>query len=209
MRAFDVVWGTITGRAVIENSYADVTEILVIENDSAMHVDGRFSLGYPRRDGGEEINARIRVIRRPLADLKHAFELDDYDMDGAFSGEFHVFGNYLTPYGFGQMAIVDGIAYGEPFETAAADVRLEGTGVRLDSLRMTKGGGRATGAAYATWTAAGSPSSRLRWRPRRRSPRSRGSSISPPGAAGPSTSRATTCASRSATCSSATRGSAR
>ena len=148
MRAFDVVWGSVTGRAVIENNYVDVTDGVVGSGDSVMHVDGRFSLGYPRRDGGEEINARIRIIRRPLTDLRHAFELDDYDMDGLFSGEFHVFGNYLTPYGFGQMAIVEGVAYGEPFETATAAVRLEGTGIRLDSLQMVKGGGRATGAAY-------------------------------------------------------------
>ena len=104
-----------------------------------MQADGRFSLGFPRRDGGEEINARIRVIRRPLADLRHAFGLDDYDVDGLFSGEFHVFGAYLTPYGFGQMAIVEGVAYGEPFETATAAVRLEGEGVRLDSLQIVQG----------------------------------------------------------------------
>ena len=27
--------------------------------------DGQFSLGYPRKDGGEEINARVRLTRRP------------------------------------------------------------------------------------------------------------------------------------------------
>jgi translocation and assembly module TamB len=148
MRAFDVVWGSVTGKAVIENSYTDVTDVVVRSGESVMHVDGRFSLGFPRRDGGEEINARIRVIRRPLADLRHAFDLDEYDVDGVFSGEFHVFGNYRGPYGFGQMAIVDGVAYGEAFETATSAVRLEGSGVRLDSMQISKGGGRATGAAY-------------------------------------------------------------
>ena len=148
VRAFDVVWGSVAGKAVIEDNYADVSDIVVRAGDSVMHVDGRFSLGFPRRDGGEEINARIRVGRRPLADLRHAFELDEYDVDGLFSGEFHVFGNYLTPFGFGQMSIVDGVAYGEPFETAAAALRLEGSGVRLDSIQITKGGGGVTGAAY-------------------------------------------------------------
>jgi hypothetical protein len=151
VRAFDVVWGSITGNASIENSYADVSEVLVGSNDSTMHVDGRFSLGFPRRDGGEEINARIRIIRRPVADLRHAFDIDDYNVDGLFSGEFHVFGNYLTPFGFGQMAIVDGVAYGEPFETANSAVRLEGDGVRMDSIAIVKGGGRGTGAAFIGW----------------------------------------------------------
>ena len=148
MRAFDVVWGTVAGNAVIENSYADVTNAVVSAGASVIRADGRFSLGFPRRDDGEEINARIRVNRRPLADLRHAFELDEYNVDGLFSGEFHVFGAYLTPYGFGQMAITDGVAYGEPFETATSDVRLDGDGVRLDSLQILKASGRASGAAY-------------------------------------------------------------
>ncbi|MEQ1575112.1 MAG: translocation/assembly module TamB domain-containing protein [Vicinamibacterales bacterium] len=153
MRAFDVMWGSGTGTAVIENSYADVTDVRIGSGDSTIMADGRFSVGYPRRDGGEEINAIIRVIKRPVADLRHAFTLDDYDVDGLLSGEFHVYGNYETPYGFGNMAIVDGVAYGEPFETATASLRLEGEGVRLDNIAMSKGGGRGVGAAYLNWTA--------------------------------------------------------
>ena len=147
MRAFDVVWGGITGRAEIENAYVDVTAGVITQGESVMHAEGRFSLGFPRRDAGEEINARIRVINRPLKDLRHAFKLDDYNVDGLFSGEFHVFGAYLTPFGFGQMAIVQGVAYGQPFETAAAAVRLDGETVRLDSLQIVQAGGRAIGAA--------------------------------------------------------------
>ena len=148
MRAFDVVWGSVTGRAVIENSYADVSGAVITSGDSVINTDGRFSLGFPRRDGGEEINARISLSRRPLAHLRHAFELDDYDIDGLFSGEFRVFGAYLTPYGFGQMTIAPGVAYGERFETATSAVRLEGEGVRLDSLEIAKATGRASGAAW-------------------------------------------------------------
>ena len=148
IRAFDVVWGTVTGRATIENAYADVASVVVRAGDSEMRVDGRFSLGFPRRDGGEEMNARIRVTRRPVADLRHAFGLDEYEVDGTFSGEFHAYGPYRRPFGFGQMTIDDGVAYGESFETASAAVRLEGDGVRLDSLQVVKAGGRAIGAAY-------------------------------------------------------------
>jgi hypothetical protein len=151
MRAFDVVWGSVTGDAIIENAYADVSNVVVGSNESVMNVDGRFSIGYPRRDGGEQINARIRVNRRPVADLRHAFGLDDYDIDGFFTGEFHVFGDYRAPFGFGQMTVAEGVAYGEPFESATAAVRLEGSGVRLDSIQMSKGGGRATGAAYVNF----------------------------------------------------------
>ncbi|OFW04310.1 MAG: hypothetical protein A3I61_10055 [Acidobacteria bacterium RIFCSPLOWO2_02_FULL_68_18] len=148
IRAFDVVWGAVAGRVTVENAYADVASVVVRAGESEMRVDGRFSLGFPRRDGGEEMNARIRVERRPLVDLRHAFDLDEYDVDGTFSGEFHAYGPYLRPFGFGQMTITGGVAYGESFETASSGVRLEGEGVRLDSLQMTKSGGRAAGAAY-------------------------------------------------------------
>ena len=46
------------------------------------------------------------------------------------------------------MAIVDGVAYRQPFETAMSAVLLEDDGVRLDSLQIVKAGGRAAGAAY-------------------------------------------------------------
>jgi hypothetical protein len=151
MRAFNVLWGTTKGSAVIENNYADVKDAVVTSGDATIRADGRFSVGSPRRDGGEEINAVIRIDRRPVVDLRRAFGIEDYDFDGTLSGEFHVYGNYLTPFGFGTMRIVDGVAYGQPFQTSEASVRLEGNGVRLDRIGMASGGGRGTGAAFIGW----------------------------------------------------------
>jgi hypothetical protein len=151
MRAFDVTWGSINGAAVIENNYADVKNAVIQSGESSIQADGRFSIGFPRRDGGEEINAVIRIDRRPVVDLRSAFGIEDYDFDGTLSGEFHVFGNYLTPLGFGSMRIVDAVAYGQPFESASAGVRLEGDGVRLDAIEAFGVGGRGTGAAFVGW----------------------------------------------------------
>jgi hypothetical protein len=151
MRAFDVDWGEANGSVVIENSYADVKEVALRSGASEILADGRFSLGYPRRDGGEEINARIRIANRPVADLRHAFALDDYPVEGRLSGEFHVYGAYTRPFGFGTMAIADGTAYHETFDSATSSLRLEGNGVRLDNIVVTKGSGRGTGAAYVGW----------------------------------------------------------
>lgn len=151
MMAWDVVWGSARGTAVIENSYVDVKDVVITAANSMIGADGRFSLGYPRRDGGEEINARVRIVNRPLADLRHAFLLDDYRVDGLLSGEYHLFGKYRTPFGFGSMSIADGVAYGEPFEQATAALRFEGSGVRLDNIEVRKGTGRGTGAAFVGW----------------------------------------------------------
>jgi hypothetical protein len=151
MQAFDVVWGDAEGDVVVENAYADVTNVVIARGPSRMHVNGRFSLGFPRRDRGEEINARIAIERRPVADLLTAFDIEDYPVDGSLSGEFNVFGPYTRPFGSGRMRIDDGVAYDERFSTASAGLRFEGNGVRLDGITMSKGSGTITGAAYVGW----------------------------------------------------------
>src|SRR6266542_3902210 len=155
MRAWDTVWGHGTAKVVIENGYALITDGIVSAGPpdarSEIRADGSFSLGYPRKDNGEEINARIFVNRRPLADLRHAFELDLYPVDGTVSGEYHLYGKYETPFGFGRLVIDDGIAYGETFETANSSLRFEGSGVRLDALQIHKSTGLVTGAAWVGW----------------------------------------------------------
>ena len=151
MRAWDVNWGSGRAKLVIENSYVFISESVVNAGASEIRADGQFSLGYPRKDGGEEINARVIIARRPLLDLRHAFSLDDYPVEGALSGEFHLFGKYETPFGFGHMQIDDGVAYGETYERATSALRFEGGGVRLDGIDIAKSTGRVTGAAFVGW----------------------------------------------------------
>jgi TamB, inner membrane protein subunit of TAM complex len=151
MRAWNVQWGSGRATLAIENSYVFITESVVRSGASEIHADGQFSLGYPRKDGGEEINARVLVNRRPVSDLRHAFGLDDYPVEGALSGEFHLFGKYETPFGFGHMQIDAGVAYGETFERATSALRFEGGGVRLDGIDIAKSTGRVTGAAFVGW----------------------------------------------------------
>jgi hypothetical protein len=151
MRAWDTVWGHGTAKVVIENSYATIAESLVSDGTSEIKADGVFSLGYPRRDNGEEINARVFMTTRRLADLRHAFELDDYPVEGLASGEYHLYGKYETPFGFGRLVIDSGTAYGETFDTATASLRFEGAGVRLDGIDIHKSTGGVTGAAWVGW----------------------------------------------------------
>lgn len=150
-RSWGVVWGDATANVIFEDGYVDVTEVVIRRNDSEIRVDGTFSLSYPRVDDRDEIEARIWISKRPLADLRHAFDLDDYPLEGYVSGEYHVYGRYNRPYGFGRTTVSDGEAYGEPFEEAAASLRFEGEGVRFDGIEIAKAGGRITGAAYVDW----------------------------------------------------------
>ena len=109
--------------------------------DSAIHADGRFSLGYPRRDGGEEINARVRIVKPaarrsaarvrarrlsgrrsavrrvpPLRQLRDAVRLRPDD---------HRAGRRLR----------------RAVRTATAALRFEGNGVRLDAMDIAKSTG--------------------------------------------------------------------
>jgi hypothetical protein len=151
LRAWDTVWGSGSGRIVVENSYVTVRDSSIRLGDSEIRADGRFSLGYPRRDRGEEIDARFRIMRRDLDSVRHAFEIDDYPVSGRLSGEFHLTGAYQRPIGFGSMTIEQGTAYAEPFEKGTAALRFDGSGVRLDGVTLTKASGTVTGAAFVGW----------------------------------------------------------
>ena len=151
LRAFGTLWGSGSARIVVEKSYVNVTDGVVRLGDSEIRTDGLFSLGYPRDDAGEEMNARIRVSRRDVDSLRHAFGIDDYPVSGHLSGEFHLTGEYLHPLGFGSLTIEQGVAYSEPFEKATAAARFDGRGVRLDTIEIAKSTGAITGAAFVGW----------------------------------------------------------
>ena len=152
VRAFDVVWGRASGQVVVDNGYVDVTNGLVTKGDAAqLRADGRFSLSTPRDDHGEEINTRVRLKDWPIPDLRHAFDLDAYPIDGRMGGEYQVHGTYRRPFGSGTMTMADGMAYKEPFERGIGALSLEGVGARIMGIDIVKGGGRITGSAYVSW----------------------------------------------------------
>ena len=151
LRAWDVNWGTARTALVVENSYVDIADAEMQKDEARMRVSGRFSLGFPRRDGGEEIRARIRMFDWPLADLRHAFVLDDYPVNGPLSGDFQLQGDYRGPVGFGRLQLAKGVAYDEPFDTATSALRFDGLGVAMEDLVITKSGGHVNGSAYIAW----------------------------------------------------------
>jgi len=151
LRAFDTLWGDGDAQIVFENKYITVTGGRVRHDGSEILAEGRFSTGYPREDGGEEIDARFRLTRRDVDSLRHAFGIDEYPVSGLMSGDFHLTGQYERPVGFGGMTLEDGKAYSEPFRRATASVRFDGSGIRLDNVQIAKGTGLVTGAAFVGW----------------------------------------------------------
>ena len=152
LRAWDVDWGRVSGHAVIEDGYADVTDTTILPGDSRIETEGRFALGFRRGEGGDEIDARVRLVRHPVSELRHAFGLDRYPVDGRLSGELRLFGQYTRPFGYGTLELEAGEVYGEPFDRATANLGLEGDAARLTALVVEKGGITGNGAAYVTWS---------------------------------------------------------
>ncbi len=153
MKAWDVDWGGGTARLVYDNAYLDVTDGRLRKGQATLGIDGRFAMGYPRKDTGEEINARFDVGNWEAADLRHWFDLDEYPLDGPMTGMLHLYGAYEQPFGFGRLTVAPFTAFEEVFSSATAALRFEGAGVWLDAIEMQKGTGAVRGAAYVGWDA--------------------------------------------------------
>jgi translocation and assembly module TamB len=157
MHAWDVDWGLASGEIAIENGYMDlVNGVITYPGAGRVETKGRFALGYPRADGGEEINADIRVENMPLKPLKKAFDLEDWPVTGTVaSASMHLEGKYEQPGDAGRLGslkIVDGTAWDEPFEVVNSTLVFEGNGgLRLRAMRMEKAGAMITGDAWVSW----------------------------------------------------------
>ena len=154
IRAWDVTWGPATGDLVIADRYVTITKgvIGVPESGAAVLADGKFSLGYPRNDRGDEIDARIRVQGWPLKDIRHAFQQDDWPVDGTIGlADLQLKGRYEEPFGSGKLRIDEGVAWGERFASASGDLVFEGKGLVIREIDMSKGTGVITGTAVIGW----------------------------------------------------------
>ncbi len=150
IEAWNVDWGRGEGDIVVEDGILEVTGARFRQPASSLAVDGRFAIG-PARPGREEINARFAVDALPARYIRDAFELDGYTIDGPTYGQIRLYGDYGAPLGFGRMRLGAGLAYGEPFDEAEADLRFDGDGVWLNGLTVRQGDGEVTGAMYVQW----------------------------------------------------------
>lgn len=153
--AWDVVWGRGRADLSIENGYVTLTNSLIqqgADGPGRIVANGKYALGYPRADRGEEIDARITIEEWPLVDFRHAFLLDDWPVTGTSSADLRLYGMYEGPDGFGLMKVTPGTAWEEPFEQFTGRLVFEGApGMRVDNIELTKSTGVIRGAAYLGW----------------------------------------------------------
>ena len=151
-RVWDVTWGRGVADAVIAGGYVDISNGRFGDRpDAFITADGRFALGF-RRDGAQEIDARVTLNHWPMQDLRHAFGLDDWRVDGTI-GEttLALKGQYRSMFGTGSVRLDQGIAWGEAFETATGDIELEGSGLRIHRFELMKAGSAVRGDVRVGW----------------------------------------------------------
>ena len=222
MRAWDVAVGHAAARrSSIENSYVDVTNARRAARATRRFAPTAASRSAIRAtDGGEEINARIRVTRRAARQTCATPSSSTTTRSTAqLSGEFHLYGEYQPPFGFGQhddrrrRRVRRAVRAARPRRCAS-----RATACASTASRSRKGTGAITGAAFVGWDGTYSFNADGRAHPGRaiadrvaiRGRRCRALlEFTATGQRRRSTSRATTCGSRSTTCSSATKASAR
>ena len=155
MWAWKETWGHATGDVVVENSYLTVTNGVVTHpGGGRVLTSGKYSLGYPRNDGGDEIDAQIRAENMPLLPLKNAFGLIGWPVEGDLElADLHLKGAYERPSGNGTMQLGPGTAWAETYDQATGDLQFEGDGsLRLRNIVVSKGPGRVTGNAWLSWS---------------------------------------------------------
>ena len=151
-RVWDVTWGRGSADAVIAGGYVDISDGRFGDGpDAFITAAGRFALGF-RRDDAPEIDARVTITNWPMTDLRHAFGLDDWRVEGTV-GEaiLQLKGRYRDMYGTGRVRIDRGMAWGETFETATGDVDLEGSGLRIHRFELAKAGSAVRGDVRVGW----------------------------------------------------------
>ncbi len=151
MRAWDVLWGSGAADVSVENSYLTVSNSSIGDGQARIAANGKYSLGFPRADAGEEIDARITVDRWPLADFKTFFELQDWPVEGTMFGDVQIYGRYRGPEGFGLLRVEPGTAWEETFDSFTARLSFEGDGMRIDGAEVKKSTGFVRGAGYVGW----------------------------------------------------------
>ena len=153
MRAWDVTWGRARGDIVIEDRYLEIAGGVIGDPEGErITADGRFALGFPRDDGGDEIDARVVVHDWPLADIRHAFNLNDWPIEARVGlADLTLRGEYGGPFGAGTLRLDDGRAWGESFDTTSGTLSFEGDGVFISGIEMTKGTGQVRGSARIGW----------------------------------------------------------
>lgn len=151
MRAWKVLWGSTRGDVSIENSYLTVSNSVIGDGPQKLVANGKYSLGFPRADGGEEIDARITVDGWPLVDFRTFFELQDWPVEGTMFADVQIYGRYQGPQGFGRLRVEPGTAWEETFDSFTSRLSFEGSGMRIDAAEVKKSTGFVRGAGYIGW----------------------------------------------------------
>ncbi|HZQ20365.1 MAG TPA: translocation/assembly module TamB domain-containing protein [Terriglobales bacterium] len=93
-----------------------------------------------------ESSARLHIdVQNANAHELAGFVGYDHDLSGQLSGELRVSGTRAQPQGQGDFKLVDGTIQGEPFDSVASSIALNGTQLAITKLEMNHGDAHVNG----------------------------------------------------------------
>ncbi len=88
-------------------------------------------------DGGTSVDVTVKLGDAQVADvLKIAGQQDKIPLTGTIGANGHVFGTFAALNGGGQVSLANGVAYGEPYESAAATLTVKGQDIEASQLAL-------------------------------------------------------------------------
>ena len=122
-----------------------VASSTVKQGAAVLHVGGAFK---PRRavkrgvvtyvwDGGTTVDAQVQLADAPLKDvLTIAGQQDNIPVTGTIGVNGRVVGTLANLNGGGQVSLVNGIAYGEPYESAVVTLTVKGQDIEASQIAL-------------------------------------------------------------------------
>src|SRR5665213_1036071 len=88
-------------------------------------------------DEGMSINAKLQLADAPMADLVQITgQQQKVPVTGTVAAEAHVLGTLKDLNGSGHLSLLKGVAYGEPYDSAVADLTVHGQDVEVTDLLL-------------------------------------------------------------------------
>lgn len=108
------------------------------------HKVGRHNVSYSPKE--LPFHARINIRNASLQDLQ-ALAGYNYPLTGTLQTNLNISGTLVQLNGGGNLQIINGSAYGEPFKSLQADVRFTGDDAQITRLHFSQDGGVVDGTA--------------------------------------------------------------
>ena len=150
----DVLIDSVVADAEYTPAGVSVASSTIKRQSAVLNVSGAFKPREVMRrgrvsyvwDDGTTVDAKVQLANAQVADvLQLAGQQGKVDLTGTMNAILHAAGTLKNLSGGGQMALTNGVAYGEPYESAVVNATVQGKQVEASSVALRLHGMAITG----------------------------------------------------------------